>query len=107
MSGRLLLGFLEALVYFRPVHHIPPRGQVVRALVLILQVVGMLPHVVAKNRIDSLAQWRVLVGRGNHLQLAALEYQPAPPGPELLRSRLIERLLERLKVAEILLDLVR
>src|SRR5439155_15424325 len=36
---------------FVPVDDIPPRGEIVRAAVLVLEVVGVFPYVVAHNRI--------------------------------------------------------
>ena len=45
-----LMALLEALVDFRPVDHVPPLFQVVGAAVLVLQVVGVLPDVVAHDR---------------------------------------------------------
>ena len=39
----------EALAYVLPVHHVPLGGEVVGPLVLVAQVVGVLPHVVAEQ----------------------------------------------------------
>jgi hypothetical protein len=44
---KLLLGVGEALVDFVPVDYVPPRGQVVGAAVVVFEVVGVLPDVVA------------------------------------------------------------
>ena len=50
----LSLGNSEAAVYFDPVDHVPPCGQVVGATVLVLQVVGVFPHVIEEHRIQAL-----------------------------------------------------
>src|SRR5690348_1935127 len=80
----LPLGNGEAAVDLIPVHHVPPCGKVIGTLVLVLQVVGVLPHIVAKNRKQSLRERRVLVCCGDDLQLAAGEDEPSPAGAELL-----------------------
>ena len=43
----------EALPDFAPVDDVPPRGEIVGAAVLILQVIRVLPHVDAENRASS------------------------------------------------------
>src|SRR6185295_11338860 len=43
--SRLLLQALEPLPHHRPVHHVPPRGDIVGAAVLVLEVVGVFPHI--------------------------------------------------------------
>ena len=53
---------VEALRYLRPVHHVPPRGEIVGSTVLVLQVVRVLPHVDAENRSLLVAERRVLIG---------------------------------------------
>jgi hypothetical protein len=55
--------FLEALVDFVPVDDVPPRIQIFGATILILQVVGVLPHVVAEDRHVTVANGIVLIGR--------------------------------------------
>ena len=86
----LLFGFCEALVDFGPVDDVPPGGEVVGAVVLVFEVVGVLPDVVAEDGVDALAERVVLVGGGDDLELAALEDEPTPAGAELLRGGLIE-----------------
>ena len=104
-AKELLLGGFEALVDLVPVDDVPPGGEVVGTLVLVLQVVGVLPDVVAEDGVEALAQRRVLVGGGDDLELAAGEDQPAPAGAELLGGGLVEGLLEGLEVAEVGFDL--
>src|SRR5579862_8236508 len=55
--------FLEPLGYKLPIHHVPPRADVVRTSVLVLQVVGMLPYIKAKERDFALRDRSVLVCR--------------------------------------------
>src|ERR1039457_1615428 len=95
----------EALVYLSPVDYVPPRGEVIGAAVLVLEVVGVLPNVVAEDGVETLAQRRVLIRGGDDLELAALAHEPSPAGAELLGCGLIESLLEGVKVAEIFCDL--
>src|ERR1035438_7753349 len=98
-------GYGEAAVDFVPVDNVPPGGEIVGAAVLVLQIVGVLPDVVEQDGIVALGEGRVLVGRGDDLELAAGEAQPAPAGAELLGGGLVEGLLEGLEVAEISGDL--
>src|ERR1035441_7659840 len=92
---RQLLGFCggEAFVDLVPVDDVPPCGEVVGAAVLVLQVVGVLPDVVAEDGVEAAGEGRVLVGGGDDLEFAALEDEPAPAGAELLGGGLVELLL--------------
>jgi hypothetical protein len=103
----LLVGFGvgEALVDLVPVDGVPPGGEVVGALVLVLQVVSVLPDVVAEDGVVALGEGVVLVCGGDDLQFAAFEDQPAPAGAELLCGGLVEELFEALEVAEVSFDL--
>src|ERR1700735_2983135 len=62
-SWSLLLPFgdSEALVDLVPVHDIPPGREIVGPLVLILEVVGVLPDVVAQDRIETLSERGILI----------------------------------------------
>ena len=51
-----------------PVHDVPPGLEVVRALVLVLEVVGVLPDVVAQQRRRAVGERVVLVGGAGDLQ---------------------------------------
>ncbi len=53
-TGLALLGLIEALVHFFPVHGVPPCSKVVGTFVLVLQVIGVFPDVVAKDRVQAL-----------------------------------------------------
>src|SRR3954452_8787078 len=74
--GGRRLGLRVALPDGVPVDHVPDRGQVVGPAVLVLQVVGVLPHVDAEQRCLALEDRRVLVGGAGHLELAAVEQEP-------------------------------
>ena len=84
---------LEALVHFFPIYGIPPGGQIIRTLVLVLQIAGMFPDIIAQDREMALHQWAVLIGSRHNLQLAAFTDQPAPARAELLGCRFVELLL--------------
>ena len=68
----------EALFNLVPVDRVPPGREILGPFVLIFQVVRMLPHVIAQNGIDALAEGSVLIRRCDDGKLAALEDQPAP-----------------------------
>ncbi len=101
MRERRLLSSLEdliPLVDFVPVRHVPPGLQVLGPPIVVLEIVGVLPHVVAENRVEALADGIVLVGCGNDLNFAlGVAGQPDPAAAELLYAGLIELRLETLK----------
>src|SRR6266567_8179407 len=66
----------QALLDGAPVDRVPPGGHVVGALVLVLEVVGVLPHVHAKDRDPAFHDRVVLVRKPLHLQLAAGQEGP-------------------------------
>src|SRR5579864_8048675 len=45
---------LIAVIDFVPVHHVPPGREILRTPVVVFQVVGVFPNVVAKNREQAL-----------------------------------------------------
>src|ERR1700681_4438943 len=59
-----------ALLDRLPVQNVPPRLEVVGAAVLIVEIIGVLPHVVAEQGMLAVHHWTVLVRTG-------LERQPA------------------------------
>jgi len=97
----------EALVDLVPVDGVPPGGEVVGAPVLVLEVVGVLPDVVAEDGVAALGDRVVLVGCGDDGEFAALEDEPAPAGTELLGGGFVEELFEAFEVPEVGLDLRR
>src|SRR4051794_30590142 len=102
-----LLGGGEPLGHLGPVHGVPPRLEVVRALVLVLEVVGVLPDVVAQDRRLALADRVVLVRRARDRQAAAVDDQPRPAGAELADTGGLELLLELVERAERVVDRAR
>src|SRR4051794_12972842 len=107
VPGLPLLGGGEPLGHLRPVHRVPPRLEVVRALVLVLEVVRVLPDVVAQDRRLAVADGAVLVRRARDRQAAAVDDEPGPAGAELAHARGLELLLEVVERPERVLDRVR
>ena len=80
-----------------PVHHLPPLLDVLRPQVLVLQVVGVLPHVARRGsgpcrRPSAGCPGSACSPTASGLSLPA--HQPRPPAAEPLRRRVVERLLE-------------
>src|SRR6185295_7866680 len=104
--GGLLPGRLVKPGHFRPVDHLPKRLQVIRPLVLILQIVSVLPHIHTQHGLafttgHRLAHDRVvLVGRGDNFQLAVVDHQPGPAAAETAHAGGFKLLLEGLQAAE-------
>src|SRR5256884_5205724 len=102
-SMRLLVALGDGL----PVDGVEPGRDVVRALVLVLEVVRVLPHVHAEDRGHALHVRAVLVGVALDRQLAArVGDEPSPAAPELTDRGLGELLLERVIRAECAVDRV-
>src|SRR6185436_154060 len=70
-----------------PIHDVPPRRNVVRALVLIFQIIRVLPDVESKDGRLAFHERIVLVRRARDRELAAVVDQPRPSGTEPARSR--------------------
>src|SRR5919204_5626305 len=92
-QGRLKLARLQrfiAVIDLLPVHHVPPRRQILRAAIVVLQVVRVLPYVVAENREQSLRNRVVLVRSSNDLHAAVgLACQPDPARAELFGAGIV------------------
>jgi hypothetical protein len=94
---------LKILCDFRPVHHVPKRLQIIRALVLIFQVIRVFPNIHAEDDFafhagDGFAHERVvLVRRRDYLQFAAVRDEPRPAAAETSDARRLEL---RLKIRE-------
>src|SRR5262249_35083420 len=80
----------QPLVDLRPVHHVPPRVDVVRAAVLVLQVVGVLPDVDPEDRLLAVHHRVVLVRRALDRDLAAVVHDPRPAAAEPPDGGLLE-----------------
>ena len=90
----------EALFDLRPVDHVPPGSDVIRPTILVLEIVGMLPHVAAENRGLAAHERGVLVGRALDGDGAAISGQPGPPAAETAGAGLGELFLELREAAE-------
>src|SRR5262249_7565716 len=77
-----------------PVDDAPPGIDVVRPLVLVLQVVGVLPHVDAEDRCVALHQRAVLVRGAVDLQGLAVPREPGPTAAEAARRGGLHLVLE-------------
>src|SRR3954467_8218038 len=90
----------------RPIDHIPDGLQVIGAAVLVVEIVGVLPHVHAEDwrafdAGDGLAHdWAVLIRRGADLQLATAHVEPDPARAETAHACGCEFLLKLREVAE-------
>ena len=100
------LEVLEALIDFVPVNDVPPGLQVFGTAVVVLQVVGVFPDVVAHDGVETLGDGIVLVGSAEDLHLAAggLACEPDPSAAELLGAGFVELSLEIFEAAEGVLD---
>src|SRR5205807_9032280 len=79
----VLLARGKPLLDLVPVDRVPPRVDVIRAAVLVLEIVGVLPHVEADDRELAFHQRAVLVGGRDDVDLARLVlYQPRPARAE-------------------------
>src|SRR4051794_9934039 len=107
MPGVELPRGAEAARDLRPVHDVPPGVDVVRTLVLVLEVVGVLPDVHAEKWDLPVADRRVLVRGARDLHPGAVVDQPGPAAAEAVDARVLELVLERVEAAEGLPDGVR
>src|SRR5216683_3384657 len=98
----------EAGVDGRPVEGVEPGRDVIRPLVLVLQVVSVLPDVDSEDRGQPFHVRAVLVRIRLDEQLAVLvDDQPRPAASELADRRLLQLLFERVIAAKRGLDGVR
>src|SRR5579883_1275104 len=98
----LSLNLLQLLIYFVPVHHVPPGRNVFGPAVLIFQIVRVLPDVEAQHRLLALHNRAVLVSGRNNLELpAAIFHQPRPARAEASGRSRVELLFESFEAAEI------
>src|SRR6188472_2310670 len=100
---RLLGRRAVALADLVPVDHIPPGGEIVGALVLVFQVVGMLPDIDTENRsLLGVHQRVVLIRSADDFQLAgSISDDPSPTGTEAARASLVDRVLEGIETTEV------
>mmetsp|Transcript_8816 Transcript_8816/g.20800 ORF Transcript_8816/g.20800 Transcript_8816/m.20800 type:complete len:234 (+) Transcript_8816:125-826(+) len=111
--GRALGGASVVLADLVPVDNVPVGGDVLRAAVLVLKVVGVLPHVKAEDRDEArlgraVHERVVLVGGGDDLDGAIARHgEPCPAGAEDAGRRGAELRLEVVVRAEGGVDLRR
>jgi len=84
VSGLLALGGGEALIDLVPVDGVPPGGEVLWAAVLVLEVVGVLPDIVAKDRIKPLGEGLSWLAVVTILSLPAWKTSHPQPEPNCL-----------------------
>src|SRR3954449_4303818 len=106
LPWRSAAGLVVAPRHLVPVDHVPPRLEVVRALVLVLEVVGVLPDVDSDQRRLPRGDRRVLVGGARHREPRAVVHEPGPAAAELADARGVHLLLELVEAAEGLVDAV-
>ena len=101
-EGAFLIGFVElrfcGLVVRAngiPVHDAPKCLEIIRAPVLIFQVIGVLPNITAKNRRAAFHQRGVLIRRvANAESTVGFDAEPRPTATELGRARSFKFFLE-------------
>src|SRR5919201_4383233 len=97
----------KALVDLVPVNNVPPRRQVLGTPIVVFQIVGVLPTVVAHDREQPVRKGIVLVGSGDDLKLAAIGAgKPHPTAAEQLGTCVVKLLLKGIEAAESFLDRV-
>ncbi len=90
---------------FIPIHHVPDGLKVVRAAILVVEVVGVLPDINAKDGFVAVHQGAVLVGGGyDGERTAAIHNQPCPAAAETRGTRFFHRLFEAVQGAEGVVD---
>src|SRR3984893_1015769 len=94
-----------AFVDLVPVEDVPPGGEIFGTAVVVFQVVGVLPDVVAEDGIEALRDWVVMIRSGDDLHFAAgFSSEPDPSAAELLDTGVVEFGLKIFEVAEGSLD---
>jgi hypothetical protein len=99
-TGAEGLGRCQALGHLLPVDRVPPGVDVVGAPVLVLQVVGVLPHVDAEERRLPVGD-RVVLVRGRHdRESRTVMHEPRPARAELADAGVLHLALEVVEGAE-------
>ena len=71
---------------FIPIHHVPPRGDVVGSAILVLEVVRVLPYVQPEDGRFAFHQRAVLIRGAVGLEGPAAHHQPRPTAAEARRA---------------------
>src|SRR5437870_1195141 len=88
-SPQSLLPQVEPLLDFLPVHDVPPGGQIIRAAVLILQVIRVLPDIDTHDWGFAFHHRAVLIGGGIDVEFTTGFDQPRPARSEAREARLV------------------
>src|ERR1700681_1294553 len=97
---RVVVSALKAFIDLFPVDDIPPGADVVRPPVLVLQVVRVLPHVEAHDRLLAFHQRIVLIRGAGDRELAPVVDQPRPARAESSDARGAELLSKLREIPE-------
>ena len=96
---------MVAFVDFFPVDYVPPGLQIFGTAVVVFEIVGVLPDVVAEDGIQALRDGIVLIWSADNFHFAfCVASQPDPSAAELAYTGGVEFFLESFEVAEGLLD---
>src|SRR5271157_3031744 len=96
---------MVTLVDFFPVHYVPPGLQVFGTAVVVFEIVGVLPDVVAEDGMEALRNGVVLVRRREDFHFPfGVSCQPDPSAAELAYTGGVEFFLESFEIAERLFD---
>ena len=86
---------------FIPINHIKKCCDVLRASVLILQVISVLPHIHGEQSRLAVSKGQISVGGLGHLEAAVVEHQPGPATTELGGAGSFEGFDELLEAAKV------
>src|SRR5688500_15757712 len=56
---------------------------IIRAAILIIEVVRMFPYINCQERLHSFGQWQIRIAGLDHLELVTILHQPSPSAAEL------------------------
>src|SRR6266481_9072181 len=88
-----------------PVHHVPPCFEIIGTPILIFQIVGVFPYVVAHQRALAVHERRVLVGFADERELAVpCGGDEHPARSEDARAGRVELVLKLVESAEVAID---
>lgn len=92
----LRLGFelVESFAHEAPVDNLLESLEILHSAILILQIVGVFPHVDSEERSASGGKWTVLVGRCFDFEFAVTQGQPGPTATEHFQGDGLKFLLQ-------------
>src|SRR3954469_1312991 len=86
--------------YSGPVNRVPPRGEIVRPAILVLQVVGVFPHIHTEDDLLPFHDRLILVCRALDAELSAVINEPCPAAAEARHAGFVHLFLQRIETAE-------